>query len=48
MIRSLAAARSFLAVAVTAAAIAGLGIDLAQTAYTAAHTAQTVVLVPNT
>lgn len=48
MIRSLAAVRSFLAVAIAVAAIAGLGVDLAQTAYSAAHTAQTIVLVPNT
>jgi hypothetical protein len=43
--RSLIAVRSFLVVAVTAASIAGLGIDLVRTAAMASHTAQTVVLV---
>ena len=45
MVHSLVAIRSFLVVAVTAASLAGLGIDLFRTACTAAHTAQTVVLV---
>ncbi|HEY0613998.1 MAG TPA: hypothetical protein VGC96_05130 [Candidatus Elarobacter sp.] len=44
---SLIAVRNALAVAVTAASIAALGADLTQTAYTAAHTAQTVVLAGN-
>jgi hypothetical protein len=44
VIRSLVAARSFLAVAVTAAAVAALGIDLAHTAYTAAQTAQLILV----
>lgn len=48
MIRSFLVVRSFVVVAVAAASILGLGVDLAQTAYAAAHTAQTVVLVPNT
>jgi len=47
VIRTLLAVRSFVVVAVAAASIVGLGVDLAQTAYAAAHTAQTVVLVPN-
>lgn len=41
------AARAVLAVVVTAAALGGLGADLTQTAYLAAHTAQTVVLTGN-
>ena len=41
------AARTALAVIVTAAALGGLGADLTQTAYLAAHTAQTVVLAGN-
>jgi len=45
VVHSLVAIRSFLVVAVTAASLAGLGIDLFRTACTAAHTAQTVVLV---
>jgi hypothetical protein len=44
MIRSLAVIRSFIAVAVLAASLISLGVDLAQTAYTVAHTARTVVL----
>lgn len=48
MIRSLVALQSYLAAAVVATTIAGLGIDLARTAYSAAHTAETIVLVPNT
>jgi hypothetical protein len=48
VIRSLVAVRSFLVVAIAAATIGGLGVDLAQTAYSAAHTAEMVVLVPNT
>ena len=44
MIRSLTAIRSFVAVAVLAASLISLGVDLAQTAYSVAHTAQTVVL----
>ena len=41
------AAPAVLAAAVTAAALGGLGADLTQTAYLAAHTAQTVVLSGN-
>ena len=48
MNRLLSAIPLYLAVAVTAAGLIGLGVDLTQTAYTAARTAQTVVLVPNT
>ena len=36
--------RTLLASAVLAATIAGLGVDLAQTAYSAVQTAQTVTL----
>ena len=48
MIRSFTAVRSFLVFAVAAATIAGLGVDLARTAYSATQIAQTIVLVPNT
>jgi hypothetical protein len=48
MTRAFVAIRSFIVVAVAAASILALGADLAQTAYTAAHTAQTVVLVART
>jgi len=44
--RSLVVLRS-IAVTVVAASIVSLGVDLAQTAYTAARTAQTVVLANN-
>jgi hypothetical protein len=44
VIRQLLAVRNAIAVAVMAAAVLSLGADLAQTAYAAAHTAQTVVL----
>jgi hypothetical protein len=43
MTRSLVAFRSFVAVAVIAASLISLGVDLAQTAYAAAHTAQIVL-----
>ena len=46
MIRSLVVLRS-IAVTVVAASIVSLGVDLAQTAYAAARTAQTVVLANN-
>lgn len=44
MIRPLLAIRDALAVAIMTAAVLSLGADLAHTAYTAAQTAQTVVL----
>jgi hypothetical protein len=43
--RSLSALPMYLAFAVTIASLVGLAIDLTQTAYTAARTAHTVVLV---
>ncbi len=39
--------RTILAALLIAAGIAGLGSDLAQTAYAAAHTARVVVLAPS-
>ncbi|MDB5026730.1 MAG: hypothetical protein JWO66_419 [Candidatus Eremiobacteraeota bacterium] len=45
MLRPFHALLTYLAFAVTLAAIAGLSIDLAQTATAASHTAHTVVLV---
>lgn len=48
MSRAFLAVRSFVIVAVAAASIAGMGVDLAQTAYLASHTAHTVVLAPTT
>jgi hypothetical protein len=47
VIRPLLAVRNAIAVAIMAAAVLSLGADLAQTAYLAAHTAQTVVLAAN-
>jgi len=46
MTRSLVVLHS-IAVTVMAASIVSLGVDLAQTAYTAVHTAQTVVPANN-
>ena len=46
MTRSLAVLHS-IAVTVTAASILSLGVDLAQTAYSAVHTAQIVVPAKN-
>lgn len=47
MIRSFVLVRNALAVGVIAAALAGLAADLTQTAYAAAHTAQTVLVAAN-
>ena len=46
MVRPLIVLRSIVLAAV-AASLVSLGVDLARTAYAAAHTAQTVVLADN-
>jgi hypothetical protein len=44
MTRSLETLRTWIAATIVLASLTALGVDLAQTAYTAAHTARTVVL----
>jgi hypothetical protein len=44
MTRQFETLRTYIAAAIVLASLTALGVDLAQTAYTAAHTARTVIL----